>query len=197
MEHICLQYRQELLGQVPARGVAIARPGVLIGGDEASERLVPSVMRSLLRGEAPRLLTAGAVRPWQHVLEACSGTLWLAAQLVRAPARTGPAYDFGLADPRRALPAGELARRLTAVWGGGVRPGPAVAAEIGYTQDCAAAADLGWTPVWTIDQAVERVVEWYRAPTDAAARRRVISTQVHDYVRDAVRSGIAWAAGRR
>lgn len=62
-------------------GVAIAttRAGNVIGGgDWATDRLVPDILKALLQGESVSIRSPHATRPWQHVLEPLNGYLMLA-----------------------------------------------------------------------------------------------------------------------
>ena len=54
---------------------------VIGGGDWATERLVPDILRALENGEPVQIRNPHAIRPWQHVLEPLSGYLLLAERL--------------------------------------------------------------------------------------------------------------------
>src|SRR5262249_40201288 len=86
-ELVANAYRRSFLerGDV-AVGVAGARAGnVLGGGDRAEDRIVPDALRALIAGEPIRLRRPGAIRPWQHVLDALAGYLALGANLATHP----------------------------------------------------------------------------------------------------------------
>ena len=198
-EQLGLAYRSDALRADPPRGVAIARPAVLIGGgDQAAGRLVPDVMAALRRGEPLRLRTAGQYRPWQHAIEAASGILWLAAILAREPAMLAPAYNFGLSSqPATPVSAGTMASRLNALWSR-TRQFPGQGEDRssgGYWLDCRQAQmDLGWAPCWTLDTALMATVDWHRANAQgSAAAHAVMVEQVGCYARDAAAAGLAWA----
>jgi CDP-glucose 4,6-dehydratase len=60
----------------------VARAGNVIGGgDWATDRLVPDILRAFERGEPVVIRNPHATRPWQHVLEPLSGYLTLAQRL--------------------------------------------------------------------------------------------------------------------
>ncbi|WP_338667159.1 CDP-glucose 4,6-dehydratase [Pseudodesulfovibrio methanolicus] len=55
--------------------VASVRAGNVIGGgDFAKDRLIPDMVRAFSRGEAVKIRSPRATRPWQHVLEPCTDT---------------------------------------------------------------------------------------------------------------------------
>ena len=128
--------------------VATARAGNVIGGgDFASYRLVPDVVRAAEAGETPRLRIPQATRPWQHVLDCLGGYLAYLRGLA-----TGrdlpPALNFGpdgSRQPTVAELAGALQQALgvTSEWTH--QPAPALperhalAIDFGLARRC-----LGW-----------------------------------------------------
>jgi len=164
-ELVTAAYRARSLVEGGAGRIASARAGNVIGGGDWSvDRLVPDIARAALVGEAVQLRNPGAVRPWQHVLDCLSGYLVLAQRLWDDPAAAG-AWNFGpdVADQRTAL---ELAQQLISRWPEPVAidaaPGPHAHEAAALTLDSSRArAELGWRPSWSVDEALERVVEWY------------------------------------
>jgi CDP-glucose 4,6-dehydratase len=76
------------------RPVAIARAGNVIGGgDWASDRLIPDLVRSYSSGVIPIVRNPLAVRPWQHVLDCLNGYTSLIDSLLAG--RDGGEWNFG------------------------------------------------------------------------------------------------------
>jgi CDP-glucose 4,6-dehydratase len=76
--------------------VGSGRAGNVIGGgDWALDRLVPDVMRSLLKNEPTLIRKPQATRPWQHVLEPLHGYLMLAERLYTDGREFASAWNFG------------------------------------------------------------------------------------------------------
>lgn len=162
--------------------VASVRAGNVIGGgDWAPDRIVTDAMGALLGGETIPVRNPGAVRPWQHVLEPLSGYFTLAGRML---ASDDPAYcdawNFGPL-PEDSIAVGELVDRLIDRWGAGRwecrqgadAPHEAPALRLGIDK---AAGVLGWRPRWRLDQALQAVVDWYRAyEAGAAGRMRQVS----------------------
>lgn len=76
--------------------VATARAGNVIGGgDWATDRLVPDILRSLGKGEPVVIRNPQAIRPWQYVLDPLNGYLTLAEHLYRNGTDHSESWNFG------------------------------------------------------------------------------------------------------
>lgn len=194
-ELVVASYRSSYFGdgRHPAR-VASARAGNVIGGgDWASHRLVPDCLRAFDDGEPVHLRHPQAVRPWQHVLGPLSGYLALAAQLLgdrgEAFAR---AWNFG-PDAGDEVSVGEVAQRVASLWGGGTASVDDAAAspwsESGVLRldSSLARAELGWTPSWSLQQALEQTVAWHQAWRRGEKMQAICREQIGAYVQAAVR----------
>jgi CDP-glucose 4,6-dehydratase len=167
-ELVAAAYRRSYLA--PA-GIALAtaRAGNVIGGgDWATDRVVPDVVRALGREEPVPLRHPDAVRPWQHVLDPLHGYLMLAERLLDDPGRAPAALNFG-PDPEEACTVAQLVDRLTEGFGG--RPGwvkdgdaPPVPETAALRLDASLAhATLGWSPRLDVDECLRWTVDWYVA----------------------------------
>ena len=184
-ELVTAAYRRSFL-QDAGIGVATARAGNVIGGgDWATDRLVPDILRSFGIGTPVRIRHPGAIRPWQHVLEPLSGYLRLAEALVAGRAEAAEAWNFGPAeDDARAVEwiVGELAR----LWGPGASwerdPGNHVH-EAGCLRldSSKARVSLAWSPRWSLGEALCRSVDWERRRLGGADMRAVCLEQIAEY----------------
>ncbi len=76
--------------------LAVARAGNVIGGGDWSEdRLVPDCIKSWSKNKMAIIRSPNSTRPWQHVLEAISGYLYLAMRLNKNIKLHGEAFNFG------------------------------------------------------------------------------------------------------
>ena len=76
--------------------LAVARAGNVIGGGDWSEdRLVPDCIKSWSKNKLAIIRSPNSTRPWQHVLEAISGYLYLAMRLNKNIKLHGEAFNFG------------------------------------------------------------------------------------------------------
>jgi CDP-glucose 4,6-dehydratase len=173
-------------------GVAIAsaRAGNVIGGgDWSKDRLIPDLVNALLNGEKVLLRNPQSVRPWQHVMEPLSGYLLLAQKLAMDGGRYASAWNFGpKEDDERTVE--EIVRLLAASWertdiyelDDSTQPHESDLLKL----DCSKArTELGWVPTWSVETAVEKIVDWYRAYRKGVDMRKFTLRQVRQYLRDA------------
>lgn len=179
-------YRRSFFNGGPT-GVASVRAGNVIGGgDWAADRLIPDLVRAFEAGVAPEIRSPGAVRPWQHVLEALGGYLMIADRLLAGDRVFADAWNFGPADDD-ARPVDWIVERMHAAWGG------SAAAAVPFTGttpheagllrlDCSKArAMLGWRPALDLKTAVKWIVDWHRAQRSGADARALTLAQIADY----------------
>jgi CDP-glucose 4,6-dehydratase len=160
-------YRRSFLATGPV-AVASARAGNAIGGgDYAEDRLIPDLMRAAERGEVATLRSPEAVRPWQHVLEPLRGYLMLGRALVERGQAVAGAWNFGPGDEDM-VSVREVASRLAARWPGlriaaGSAPSDTHEAQQLRLDAGKAAAELGWRPMLSLDEALSLTADWYQA----------------------------------
>ena len=181
-EIVTAAYRRSFFAQSGA-GVASVRAGNVIGGgDWASDRIVPDFIRAVSAGKPLRVRNPNAVRPWQHVLEPVFAYLLLAEHLASDPVRFAEGWNIGPQEGD-AQTVGAVVERLTRLWGAGAAwetdrgPHPH---EANYLKlDCSKARqELGWAPRWSLDDTLERLVEWYRAWHGGADMRATSLAQI-------------------
>jgi CDP-glucose 4,6-dehydratase len=185
-ELVTAAYRSSYLGPAGV-GVASARAGNVIGGgDWATDRVVPDVVRALERDEPVELRHPDAVRPWQHVLDPLNGYLLLADRLLEAPHEAPAALNFG-PDPAEACSVGELVDQLTAGFGGKPRWRAdwetSAVPETGVLRlDAARAKEtLGWSPRLDLEAGLRWTVEWHQRHARGDDVRAVTLEQITAY----------------
>ena len=119
-ELVVTAYRHSYFAGEPATGlpaIASARAGNVIGGgDWAADRLVPDILRSLLRNEPTLIRNPQATRPWQHVLEPLNGYLLLAERLHDQGEPFAGAWNLGPSEQSERT-VGWIIDWLYALWG--------------------------------------------------------------------------------
>ncbi|WP_442597274.1 CDP-glucose 4,6-dehydratase [Parapusillimonas sp. JC17] len=175
-EMVISSYRDAFL---QSQGVAIAsaRAGNVIGGGDWSEdRLIPDAVRAWQTGAPLEIRRPDAIRPWQHVLEPLSGYLRLAEQLWRTPSLAN-AYNFGPA-PHEAATVRDVIQLAQAAYGGGKahfgndKQGPHEAAWLALETTLTRQV-LDHVPVWSLQQAVQYTMQWYRAQHEGRNSRQL------------------------
>jgi CDP-glucose 4,6-dehydratase len=151
----------------PSLALATVRAGNIIGGgDWARERLVPDAVRAF-RAERPLLLRRpDAVRPWQFVLDAVRGLLFLAEAACREPNIYSQSWNFG-PTTQTATTVAEMANTLTRLWGAQAAwqpaPMPGIPETLQLEIDSSKAIErLGWQTRWPLEKALQQTVAWYR-----------------------------------
>jgi len=169
-EIVAKAYRNSFFKEEGRIQMATARAGNVIGGgDWAEDRLIPDIIRALSAGEPIVIRNPDSIRPWQHVLEPLRGYLMLGERLWEGSDAFAQGWNFGPRDDD-AIPVGDVVERVISYWGSGefVINKSDTLHEANYLKlDCSKARSrLGWTPVLTIDDALELTVAWYRAYLD-------------------------------
>jgi CDP-glucose 4,6-dehydratase len=179
-------YRHSFLA--PRVAVATVRAGNVIGGgDWATDRVVPDVIRALIAGRAITLRNPGATRPWQHVLDPLEGYLMVAERLLLNAGNSEPhAWNFGpvASETWRVDRLVEMAARCwgsaTASW---VADGSTQPHEAGTLalDSARARVYLAWQPRLTVAQAVEWTIAWYQAVLGGANARELMAQNMEQY----------------
>ncbi|NEV60540.1 CDP-glucose 4,6-dehydratase [Thiorhodococcus minor] len=183
-ELVTSAYRRSFLAAAGIQ-VATARAGNVIGGgDWASDRLLPDVLRALDRGQTVPIRSPLAVRPWQHVLEPLSGYLALGERLHECGDDYAQSWNFG-PDAGDVRSVGWILEHLSAQadglrWRLDDDPQPHETSLLAL-DSAKAIGRLGWRPRWDLGQALDRTLDWHRAWRDGADMRRVSLQQIDCY----------------
>jgi CDP-glucose 4,6-dehydratase len=170
----------------PRIAIASARAGNVIGGgDWTCDQLIPDLLRSFLDNKPCLIRSPSAIRPWQFVLEPLHGYLLLAERLAEDPCRFGSAWNFGPAETD-ARPVSWIADRLAQLWSGSaswrndaaVHPPEAHYLKLDTSKT---KAGLGWQPVVPLINALDWIVEWYRAFHTGGDLGRLTRMQIERY----------------
>lgn len=167
-ELVSAAYRLSFFTAPDSPRLATARAGNVIGGgDWATNRLLPDLLRSFSSGQAASLRNPNAIRPWQHVLDPLAGYLALAEKLGNS-ADAAHSWNFG-PDLRDCVTTGVLASQVAQEWGDGANwlsegsgDFPHEAQLLRLNTD-AAKQMLKWRPKWPITEGVRHTVSWHRA----------------------------------
>lgn len=189
-ELVAKAYRTSFLeGDRNPRGsvaVATARAGNVIGGgDWASDRLVPDILRSLAAGERLLVRNPQAVRPWQHVLDPLNGYLVLAERLYLDGETYSGGWNFGppVSNSRSVQWVVEHLLSLfgaPGLWQQDERSQPYE--DIQLSLDSSKARQrLKWNAHLGLETALEWVAAWMRALQSGSDMRDMSEAQIREF----------------
>lgn len=167
-ELVTSSYRASFFSGENTAALASARAGNVIGGgDWADDRLIPDLLKAFTAKQSPLIRNPLAIRPWQHVLEPLSGYLVLAQRLYQEGGKYSEGWNFGPND-QDARPVGWIADQLAELWGDkaswaqdtAIQPHEANLLKLDISK---ANNRLGWTPNWSIEQTLSKIVNWQKS----------------------------------
>ena len=185
-------YKNSFFGEGSSRNVAIstARAGNVIGGgDFAVDRIIPDCVRAVLSGQEIIVRNPYSTRTYQHVLEPLAVYLMI-AQMQYEDAGYAGNYNVG-PDDADCYTTGELVTLFCDKWnhfsGGGIEwknvsdGGPHEANFLKL--DCSQLKSVfNWKPVWNVEQAMEKIVEWTLAYRQKEDVYQVIRRQIEEFM---------------
>lgn len=195
-ELVVASYRNSFFQGENSASLVTARAGNVIGGGDWSEdRLIPDLIRAITKKQSLEIRSPNATRPWQHVLESLSGYLLLGRALVESGGKFEGAWNFG---PERSgnQSVAEILSKLNSDW-------PEMAwhetqvkqaheATLLYLDSSKAHTNLGWQPVWDLDIALKKTVDWYRSYLND--KILITQRQLYEYVDAAKNSQVSWVS---
>ena len=166
VEIMSSSFRRSFLQQKGSMAMATARAGnVMGGGDWAQDRLIPDCIRALVQHTPIEIRNPHAIRPWQHVLEPLAGYLLLGQKLLQEGSKYATAFNFG-PDEKNIYNVADIAEELIKIYGQGhiqLHPQNDLHEDSLLLLNSEKAKRLlGWTSVYTPNQALTKTVEWYK-----------------------------------
>jgi CDP-glucose 4,6-dehydratase len=146
------------------RVIALRAGNVLGGGDWAEHRILPSLIRAFEDQSTIELRSPNSTRPWMHVLDVLYGYLLALENGIKG--NVTEAFNFG--PNSTSLTVRRIAELSQSAWPYPVkittqndsifRDFEAGSLSLNSTK---AEQTLGWSPVWSQEQAVISTVEWW------------------------------------
>jgi UDP-glucose 4-epimerase len=147
----------QLLYQVP---VVLIRPYMTYGPGQSERKIIPYLVRTLLDGRSPQLGDGDRLVDWIYVEDVVDG--FLAAAM--ADGVEGMTFDLGSGT---LISIRDMARTATRLTGASTEPRFGTAALRAHERMRVAVLDttknrLQWTPTTSLDQGLQKVVDFYR-----------------------------------
>jgi CDP-glucose 4,6-dehydratase len=165
--------------------ISTARAGNVIGGgDWANFRLVPDLVKSILRGEEMVVRNPSQTRPWQHVLE----PLYLYLKIAKAQyddVKFSGCYNIG--------PNIENCLSVRALMDCFCKYSPQakykIQTQTGAKHEAArleldntlVARTFGYTPTLNVDQTIKSIIDWTNAFANGEDMKKITMTQIDDF----------------
>lgn len=167
-ELVTSAYQRSFFNSEHGPFLASARAGNVIGGgDWATDRLIPDILRAFEKSTSVIIRNPKATRPWQHVLEPLSGYLMLAQALYEKGSDFAQGWNFGPKDDD-VQPVEWILERMVKMWGAGAswqldsgnHPHEATYLKLDISK---AKANLNWQPSWRLESTLEKIITWHKA----------------------------------
>jgi CDP-glucose 4,6-dehydratase len=186
-ELVTSSYRRSFL-QDQGIGLASVRAGNVIGGgDWANDRLIPDILKSFENGSSVVVRNPKATRPWQHVLEPLSGYLVLAQKLYQNPKEYAEGWNFG-PNEQDVKPVDWILDKMVSKWPNSSweldkssSPHEAGFLKLDISK---AKSKLGWNPLWSLSDTLEKIVHWHQAWLNNEDMQVVCLAEIKEYTKD-------------
>lgn len=170
--------------------ISTARAGNVIGGgDFANDRIIPDCVRAVIQHREIVVRNPFSTRPYQHVLEPLYAYLMIAAKQYEDIKYAGY-YNVG-PDDQDCFQTGALVDVFVKHWGENAKwinkydGGPHEANFLKL--DCSKLkATFGWKPHWSLDKAVEKVVEWSKCWIAGGDVRLCMDMEIEEFLSEEI-----------
>lgn len=167
--------------------VSTCRAGNVIGGgDYAIDRIIPDCIRAMEKKEVIIVRNPYSTRPYQHVLEPVCAYLYIAVKQLQDNSFAGN-YNIG-PDEKDCVTTGQLVDLFCNIWQDGAQwkdvSEKNAPHEAGFLKlDCSKIkTKLGWRPLWGIEEAIKKSIEFAKADMEKLDIKDVIYRQIKEYL---------------
>lgn len=183
-ELITASYKRSFEKEICA-AISTARAGNVIGGgDFSKDRIIPDCFRAAENNQTITVRNPDSVRPYQHVIEPLFAYMLIAAvqynnKVLSDCFNVGPAEED-------CITTGNLVKIFCDEWGSSIKwqalqnNGPHEANFLSL--DCLRIKQkIGWSPFWSIKEALKNTVVWYKAYLEGKDMYQFSINQINQY----------------
>jgi len=169
------------------KSIASVRAGNVIGGgDFATDRIIPDIVRAIEHNEDVVLRNPKAVRPWQHVLEPLFVYLTLAERMLQEPVALATAFNIG-PEKTDVLDVETVTKKFIQSFGKGSY---SIEQNVNHPHEAnllmldngKIKQTIGWSPKYDAAQAIQITADWYADKEHTASEKCL--RQIGDYLRN-------------
>lgn len=169
--------------------ISTARAGNVIGGgDFAKDRIIPDCVRAAIKREKIIVRNPHSIRPYQHVLEPLFAYLMIVQKQYEDDTYSGY-YNIG-PDDCNCITTGKIAELFCRYWGENLEwedtssinaPHEATYLKL----DCSKfKRKFNWKPVWNIEKAIEKTVEFSKAYKNGENIEKIMGEQILEFIKE-------------
>ncbi len=189
-EIVFSSYERSFFNPGGHRSVTVRAGNVIGGGDWATDRIVPDLIRNWRTNTITPIRNPRALRPWQHVLDPLGGYLQVAANLLTSGKNAGESFNFGPENSERKTVGnllGALKKVIPALkFTDAIEPNAKKEANLLFLNCDKAAVRLQWRPVLNFERTIELTGEWYRDYYDReSGARSLTEKQIQHFIETA------------
>jgi CDP-glucose 4,6-dehydratase len=146
--------------------IAVVRAGNVIGGwDWSEDRLLPDIVKTMMKWEKITLRNPNAVRPWQYVLEALYGYLIIWEKIFSNDKYCG-AYNFwpDISDTLKVIDLVTASVKILWKWSYEIDESMNQGMHEAWLlllDNTKAKTLLGWSPQYNVKEVLEKTLNWY------------------------------------
>lgn len=166
--------------------VSTSRAGNVIGGgDFANDRIIPDCVRAVEKGDTIIVRNPNSTRPYQHVLE----PLKIYLMIVEAQYKNYELEGYYNVGPNDCdcRTTGELVTLFCKLWGDGASWKDVSEADAPHEANflrldtTKVKTVFGWQPRWSVEEAVEKIVEWTKVYFDGGDISAIMDKQINEF----------------
>lgn len=198
-ELISSSYRDSFFTSKDSAKISTVRAGNVIGGgDWGEDRLVTDCIHALNNNKDIMVRYPDATRPWQYVLESISGMLWLATKMYKEEG-FDEAWNLGPDITSNSITVKTLVEKIMKRWDSQISIRLESNSNILHESNSLlldsskANKILKWKNVFTIDQALNDTIDWYKAYNNKSIDMKQFSIeQIMNYINHAEQENLIW-----